>query len=295
MGSRIFAISDIHVESRVNAAWIEGLSTVEFVDDILILAGDVSDNVDRMKWTFDCLTSRFSRVFFVPGNHELWVRRRDGGSSLQKLEDVLRLCKSIGITTESEPVQDDAGNKVQIVPLFSWYSESEQAASDSLYLPKEGEDPTLSMWSDRRFIRDEPEVKDLAAYFLKLNGKRFEATYDSEVISVSHFLPRQELMFSNGPPTKSGGRDPHPSFNFSRVAGSAGLDLQIRTLGSRSHIYGHQHRNRIREIDGVTYISHCLGYPQERELGRILGLDDGPKLVWDGSVVVDEPISTATL
>jgi predicted phosphodiesterase len=295
MGSRIFAISDIHVDSRAHAAWIEGLSTEEFVDDILILAGDVSDNVDRMKRTFDCLTSRFSRVFFVPGNHELWVRRRDGGSSLQKLEDVLRLCKSIGITTEPELVQDDAGNKVQIVPLFSWYSEPEQASSDSLYLPKEGEDPTLAMWSDRRFIRDEQEVNDLAAYFLKLNGKRSEATYDSEVISFSHFLPRQELMFSNGPPTKSGGRDPHPSFNFSRVAGSAGLDLQIRTLGSRAHIYGHQHRNRIREIDGVTYISHCLGYPQERELGRILGLDDGPKLVWDGSVVVDEPISTATL
>ena len=180
-----------------------------------------------------------------------------------------------------------------IVPLFSWYSQPEQDPLDSLYLTKKGEDPTLSMWSDRRFVRDDPDVRDLSAFFLKLNKERVEMAYDNQVISFSHFLPRQELIFSNGPPVAISGGDPYPSFNFSRVAGSAGLDRQVRTLGSRLHVYGHQHRNRNLEIEGVTYISHCLGYPQERTSGRILGLEFGPRLVWDGVSVADKSAGVA--
>jgi len=79
-------------------------------------------------------------------------------------------------------------------------------------------------------------------------------------------------------------RDTNPSFNFSRVAGSAGLEEQIRRLGSSVHVYGHQHRNRHRLIDGVLYVSHCLGYPRERERGQIRGLGDGPKMIWDSAM-----------
>ena len=75
--------------------------------------------------------------------------------------------------------------------------------------------------------------------------------------------------------------DPNPSFNFSRVAGSAGLERQIRRLGSVIHVYGHQHYNRHRIIDGIRYISHCLGYPQERANGQIAGVEDSPKMIWN--------------
>jgi len=47
------------------------------------------------------------------------------------------------------------------------------------------------------------------------------------------------------------------------------LDEQIRKLGSRLHVYGHQHRNRRRLYDGVWYVSNCLGYPEERR-GRVI-------------------------
>ncbi|MCP4716244.1 MAG: hypothetical protein GY868_14090, partial [Deltaproteobacteria bacterium] len=59
------------------------------------------------------------------------------------------------------------------------------------------------------------------------------------------------------------------------------LDVQIRSIGAAIHVYGHQHRNRRRLIDGVAYMSHCLGYPRERSQGRIAFPDDGPALVWD--------------
>ena len=60
------------------------------------------------------------------------------------------------------------------------------------------------------------------------------------------------------------------------------LDEQIRSLGSSIHVYGHQHRNRDRTIDGVRYITHCLGYPRERDQGRVRDVGDGPLLVCEG-------------
>ncbi len=52
------------------------------------------------------------------------------------------------------------------------------------------------------------------------------------------------------------------------------------------HVYGHQHRNRHREEDGVVYVSHCLGYPKERG-DRNDDFHLLPKLVWDDGEFVD--------
>ena len=71
--------------------------------------------------------------------------------------------------------------------------------------------------------------------------------------------------------------DRNPQFHFSRVAGSDLIDKQIRQIGSVLHVYGHQHINRDRKIDGVHYISHCLGYPNERKRGVIKGIEQGLK------------------
>ncbi|MFC0694346.1 metallophosphoesterase [Paraburkholderia humisilvae] len=44
-------------------------------NDVLILAGDISDSLAVVTECFTALTQRFSKVIYVPGNHELWVRR----------------------------------------------------------------------------------------------------------------------------------------------------------------------------------------------------------------------------
>ena len=89
------------------------------------------------------------------------------------------------------------------------------------------------------------------------------------------------MMFSQYPPNIDPELikkyDRHPEFNFSRVAGSSLIDQQIRQIGSRLHVYGHQHINRDREIEGVRYVAHCLGYPNERKRGVIKGIEQGLK------------------
>ena len=48
--------------------------------DVLLLAGDISDNVALICQSLITAAGTFGKVFFVPGNHELWVRgeRHDG-------------------------------------------------------------------------------------------------------------------------------------------------------------------------------------------------------------------------
>ena len=124
-------------------------------------------------------------------------------------------------------------------------------------------------------------------YFLALNQTNVDRQYDAPVISFSHFLPLSELIYPLNWVPRKDFSDPVPQFNFSEVAGTTLLAEQITTLGSIIHIHGHQHRNRHRDINGITYISHCLGYPKERKSPSWRG-DNLPKLIWD-----DGPVPTA--
>jgi 3',5'-cyclic AMP phosphodiesterase CpdA len=92
---RIFALSDIHIDYDVNAKWIANLSIAEYRDDVLILAGDVTDTRRLLEWCLCALAKRFKKVLFTPGNHDLWVIREDSNKdSLQKFDDVCAVVES---------------------------------------------------------------------------------------------------------------------------------------------------------------------------------------------------------
>jgi len=281
--ARIFALSDLHVDHGPNLAWLQALSSAEYTDDVLILAGDVSDGEPRMELALTCLLGKFRRVFFVPGNHDLWVRSNGHAHSLDKFHSLTDKCEALGIATRPAPVTQWDGRDVWIVPLFSWYTRPEEG-EDSLFGPKPGEDPTLNGWRDNTHVRWPRTDRGTppCRYFHRLNEPHTHPLSGRLTISFSHFLPRQDLMRGerrNGRDERRGPQDPHPKFNFSRVAGSSALEDQLRRLKSCIHVYGHQHRNRDRTIDGIRYVSHCLGYPRERHRGYIRGMEEGPLLI----------------
>jgi predicted phosphodiesterase len=287
-GTRIFALSDLHVDYQDNMAWVQALSSTEYTHDTLILAGDVSDDLHKLQAALAALRTKFAEVFFVPGNHELWIRRKECTDSMTKFWRVLELCAALGVRTSPAKVGTARGHTgVWVVPLFAWYVQPEEGRG-SLFVPKEGEDATLEMWADNYFTTWPllGQGGTVAEAFLRLNDARLHRPYDAPVISFSHFLPRIELMYRTAQESTAAGmalRDPHPRFNFSRVAGCVGLEAQIRQLGSMIHVYGHQHRNRHRRIEGVLYISHCLGYPAERARGYVHDIGSTPKLIWDSA------------
>lgn len=285
---RVLAFSDLHVDYPENLSLVLSLSNSDFVQDTLIVAGDVSDSLERLKLCLESLAKKFRKLCFVPGNHELWVRDKATGDSIAKFAAILELCRSLEIATEPHKV---AGTRqsLWLVPLFSWYRRPEEG-EQTLYIEKITEDQSRFGWGDDSFCAWPEHLLNRcpADYFLQLNGARITAPYDAPVISFSHFLPRRELIFESAELARLFGDgcraiepypgDPHPYFNFSRFAGDRAIDEQIRRLHSSLHIYGHQHRNRDRVIDGVRYISHCIGNIRERKLKTAADLQ--PKCVW---------------
>ena len=283
---RVYALSDLHVDYKRNMSLLQQMSDIEYVDDTLLLAGDISHDADQLKTCLAHLRAKFRFVFFVPGNHDLWLRRKECVDSIEKFWHILSLCQSMNVKTSPTKVGDsDDAAGVWIVPLYSWYVKPEEGDC-SLYVPKAGDDPALSMWSDNRFTRWPSSKNDetTADYFLRLNEKNICQGYDAPIISFSHFLPRTDLIFSSEREKNSATirrKDRHPRFNFSRVAGCTCLEKQVRQLNSAVHVYGHQHRDRFRRVNDVLYVSRCLGYPHDRTTEPNGETDVAPKLIWE--------------
>ena len=76
---RIFGLSDVHVDYDVNRRWIEDLSASDYQDDLLILAGDVSDSRALLEQCLTTLARRFARVRWVVRRRRDRADRRPGG------------------------------------------------------------------------------------------------------------------------------------------------------------------------------------------------------------------------
>ena len=70
---RVWATSDIHVDFPENLEWFNHLSAQDYTEDILIIAGDVIHDPEILITVFRGLVKKFSKVLFVPGNHDLWL------------------------------------------------------------------------------------------------------------------------------------------------------------------------------------------------------------------------------
>ena len=65
--ARIFAVSDLHVDIPENLRWLEGWSPTLYQNDVLIVAGDVTDKMTLLRTTLKSLTQKFASVCYVPG------------------------------------------------------------------------------------------------------------------------------------------------------------------------------------------------------------------------------------
>src|SRR5215471_14221752 len=213
IGMRVFALSDIHIDYDVNAKWIANLSIAEYQEDVLILAGDVSDTSRLLEWCLCALAKRFKNVLFVPGNHELWViREKREMNSLQKFEDVCALVESSGASMR---MFRERG--VSIIPLLGWYDYSFGQPSKEL----------RSMWMDYRSCRwpSGYTEKDITAHFTAFNNNHSSFAGD-KAITYSHFMPRIDLM---------------PGFISNKntllypILGSTQLERQLRGLNPDIH------------------------------------------------------------
>jgi len=238
---RVFVTSDIHVDTNGNLdAWCKRFSSTAFAEDVLIVAGDVGDTLNAVKQGLKALRSKFARVFFVPGNHDLWVR-----PGLEDASCVDSICKLFQLFAACDALDVDVAPAVvaqgiTIAPLLSWY--------DCTF---DDGDPYPGRLLYDKFASFPCGGNNAWQLMLRCNERHvaaLQASGATQVISCSHFLPRAELPCSMGVP------------ELRKNVGCKHLDLQVQRIRADVHVYGHTHIN----LDGKC------GLQYQRESGGLL-------------------------
>jgi hypothetical protein len=291
--------------------------------DLIVVAGDISHDLGRLEESFSYLLQQGSSVVFVPGNHEAWlsVAELDGGNSMTKLDRIYEMCQNMGVLTRCAVMVGgikERPHALWIAPLESWYDGT--LSIDGCEDLCEG----FGRWPWVDFIRcrwpgfppmggpDKKIPRGLVDYFLDRNVELLRTVQESMVdqsplpkpqsssralMTVSHFLPNKQCLpdwkdvespvFLRDSWLDHGGGG--VSAKFAKVAGTARLDQQIRSLQlpssddndvRRFHLFGHSHRPKDFELENIRYIHNPLGKPREREI-YMVSPTVGFQTVWD--------------
>ena len=279
----MFVVSDIHLDYADNRAWLDGwLVEGEHGADALIVAGDVSDDEDGVLLPFlRRARAAFGEVVFVPGNHDLWVKRGTEGS-LGKLQRLLECCEELGVRTR--PVRlfpgTDGRGGVWVIPLLAWHHpefDTEPDVLDPAIPPPHqvGADYRRTKWPEEWGVGYAAVAERLDA----MNDARgvpaapWPREDGAAVITVSHFLPFEALL-----PEKRFLFYPH----LAKMAGSAALGARVRALAPDVHVFGHTHFAWDGEAEGIRCVQAPAGYPKERAMAMTGGDGWTPLLLYDG-------------
>lgn len=287
-GLRVFVLSDLHTDYSENMAWVSSLSKVRYKDDVLLLAGDVAEKYNNFVLTMSLLKDRFEHVFYVPGNHDLWCRFEEDRDldSLSKMDKLFDTCKGLGVET-NPTVIDGLG----IIPLFSWYHESFDQEEDitGIRIP-----PLEMACKDFHACKWPAELTkcdtSLAVHFDAMNDKNVTTIKEmqeecGQIISFSHFVPRQELC-----PEKRMLFYP----NLPKIIGSNYLEDRVRSVHgnkgapSACHVFGHTHFCWDAVLEGIRYVQAPLAYPRERKRGMNGGEDWLPFCIYSNGKISEK-------
>ncbi len=268
---RLLAVSDLHVRYPDNRAITADLRPTGD-GDWLIVAGDVAEQVDDVAWALGLLRSRFERVIWVPGNHELWTRTGDPVSlrGVARYDRLVQIGRELGVDTPEDefPVWTGAGGPAVVAPLFLLFDYT--FLPDGTTTSEEGLAAAYAagvVCADEHVLFPDP-YPDRAAWCrarVETSRRRLDALDPAlPTVLVNHWpltrFPTRVLR--------------HPEFAL-WCGTTATADWHVRYRAT-AVVYGHLHIPRVTVEDGVRFVESSLGYPREwrarAEQGRVVAL-----------------------
>lgn len=254
----LLAISDLHVGYPENRALVAGLRP-DSDADWLIVAGDIAETVADIRWVLTTLADRFSRVLWVPGNHELWTHPKDEVTlrGVARYDHLVALCRELGVTCPEDPypVWEGPGGPVAVAPLFLLY--------DYSFLPvgcatkEEGlayAHKTGIVCNDEYLLHPDPYPSREAwcrARVAETERRLAELPDGLPTVLVNHYpLDRHptEVLW-------------YPEFAMwcgTRLTADWHRRFRVRTM-----VYGHLHIPRTTWLEDTRFEEVSVGYPRE--------------------------------
>jgi len=260
---KLYAISDLHVGFEANRRLWATLSP--HPGDWLILAGDLGETEEHLRFALGIATERFSRVLWVPGNHELWTMPGDT-DTLRGEARYLRwveVCREHGVVTPEDPyvVWPGDGPPCVLAPLFLLYDYSfrpdDIAEDHALAWARE----TGIECTDEVVLHPDPYPSRPAWCHARCAAARVRLDAipaDHGTILINHFPLRRELARLPAIP------------RFSIWCGTRLTESWHATYRARVVVSGHLHIRSTQWIDGVRFEEVSLGYPRQRSPDRDL-------------------------
>lgn len=272
---KLWAISDLHLKYKKNRELLEQIANHQ--NDWLILAGDIGEGVEELEFAFRTLSSKFAKLIWVPGNHELWTLPNEAGCKRgeEKYFELIQVCQKFGVLTPEDAYAEliIGDQEYVIVPVFllydysfrpdevdlekviEWAAEADIVCADEHYLFS---DPyqTKLQWCHQRY--------NLTADRLKKIPK------ERPIILINHFPLRRDLI---------------RLFRFPRFEPWCGTRLTEnwhKSFNIKVVVSGHLHVRATDWRDGVRFEEVSLGNPDQRRqdltadqfLREILPADD---------------------
>jgi 3',5'-cyclic AMP phosphodiesterase CpdA len=258
---KLYALADLHLRYEVTRRALRDIQPHPY--DWLILAGDVGETEEHLRFALGILSQRFARLLWVPGNHDLWtVPAKPGDLRGQaKYERLVAVCREHGVLTPEDPyvTWPGDGERCILAPTFvlydytfrpdavpveeavEWAAEENLLCSDEVLLHPDPF-PTRPAWCHERVRLTEPRLA--------------EAAQQGPLVIVNHFPLRQDLAVLPRIP------------RFSIWCGTRLTeDWHIR-FHARTVVYGHLHIRATHRRDGVHFEEVSLGYPQNWDPAR---------------------------
>jgi 3',5'-cyclic AMP phosphodiesterase CpdA len=252
-------VSDLHVTYAENRAVVEGIHPTS-TDDWLLVAGDIGEKAEEhIGWTLGLLASRFAKVVWAPGNHDLWTHANDplGLRGEDRYKYLVDLCRGLGVLTPEDPYEvfQGRGGPVRVAPLFLLYDYTFRAPGTSTkeeslaYAHRTG-----IVCNDEFLLHPDPyPTRDAwCRARVELTERRLaDCDPDTPFVLVNHYpLVREPTRILRYP-------------EFAQWCGTeATADWHTR-FPVAAMVYGHLHIPRTTWHDGVRFEEVSLGYPRE--------------------------------
>jgi 3',5'-cyclic AMP phosphodiesterase CpdA len=259
----LYAISDLHVSHRANR---EALPSIPpHPEDWLIVAGDVGEKPEHLVFALEVLTSRFARVIWTPGNHDLWTPHgaHDRTRGQARYDELVGICRRFNVLTPEDPYlvwPDDP--TIVIAPMFLLFDYSFRPPDVPLDAAVQWARDTSVVSGDELMLDPVPfpSCVEWCRARCDITEARLGALPESSsTILVNHWPLRYDLA---RPP-----RVPR----FSIWCGTTRTATWATRFRARAVVSGHLHMRTTLWRDGIRYDEVSLGYPRDWRQDRGIG------------------------